>query len=152
MLNQGHHSKAVKELNRLNQLLTKTIDQAYLRKEKEKLKTLKGLNSEIKAENRKYREAESKAKNYNWYDDYELDNVQQYLAIKKYHEWVSKGLIRESSVLDKYQYVKYLEDIASPEMLQELVDEYEPTLERVLENDRKQRAAAPVLNWSEIWG
>lgn len=145
MTNQSR--KATKEFNRLNQLLSGTIEKTLLKKEKEKLELLKGLDKELK-----YKEAESKAKNYDWYADDELDNIQQHLAIKKYHEWVSKGLIRESSVLDKYQYVKYLEDVASPEMLQELVDEYEPTLERVLENDRKQRAAAPVLNWSEIWG
>ena len=154
---QAENVKLLREQNKLlreqNKALTaqnKELTQ-YNKALTENSKMLRESNKDLREDN-KYMRAEEKAKNYDWYKDDELDNIQQHLAIKKYHEWVKAGLIREASVLDKYQYVKYLEDVASPEMLQELVDEYEPTLQRVLENDRKRREASPVINWSELWG
>lgn len=170
----GKQTKASRELRKIGSMLGKTLDQKYMEEQREHLKLLRDQNKLLRAQNKeliqqnkalteknkalreesRYMRAEDKASKYDWYqdDDETMDNVRQYVAIKKYYDWVNDGLIKPASVLDKYQYVKYLEEVATPEMLQELVDEYEPALQQVLENERKRREASPVINWSALWG
>lgn len=78
------------------------------------------------------------------------DSAYSYTAIKKYHDYVEKGIIQEQSILDKYQIQDFMERIMSQEEYDDYVQESIKKGEDLLRKDaeRRMRHAEERRNYS----
>lgn len=67
------------------------------------------------------------------------DSARAYTAIKKYHEYIDKGIIQEQSILDKYQIQDFMERIMDEEEYNEYIEESIQKGEDLLRKDAERR-------------
>lgn len=67
------------------------------------------------------------------------DSARAYTAIKKYNEYVDKGIIKEHSVLDKYQIQEFMEKIMSDEEYEDYIKESVKKGEDLLRKDEERQ-------------
>lgn len=66
------------------------------------------------------------------------DAATEYAAIKKYYDYVDRGIIKEHSVFDKYDAREYLEKILTREELLNVLKEAETKREKLYADSRKR--------------
>lgn len=72
------------------------------------------------------------------------DSARSYIAIKKYHDYIDRGIIQEQSILDKYQIQDFMERIMNQEEYDDYITESVKKGEDLLRKDaeRQMRRAA----------
>lgn len=72
------------------------------------------------------------------------DSARSYVAIKKYHDYIDRGIIQEQSILDKYQIQDFMERIMNQEEYDDYITESVKKGEDLLRKDaeRQMRRAA----------
>ena len=151
--------KKIKELESFNQELL-NIDEE-IKKAKKALKKKKATLSEIQRELSEVSQISLRAQELaiqatqmalpkEVAQSYLPDSAQSYIAIKKYHEYVDKGIIQEHSVLDKYQIQDFMERIMSQEEYDDYIQESIAKGEDLLRKDaeRRMRHAEEQRNYS----
>lgn len=68
----------------------------------------------------------------------EYSNAEQYVAIKRFHELVDRGIIREDSIFNKYDAPAFLNRALSFEEIQKLTEEGEREALRLVEKSAKR--------------
>lgn len=73
-----------------------------------------------------------------------VDSARSYVAIKKYHDYIDRGIIQEQSILDKYQIQDFMERIMNQEEYDDYITESIEKGEDLLRKDaeRQMRRAA----------
>lgn len=74
------------------------------------------------------------------------DSAKAYVAIKKYHDYVNKGVIKEQSILDKYLIQDFMERIMSQDEYDDYIEESIKKGEDLLKKDEARRMKANN-NW-----
>ena len=113
--------------------------EAKLRQEKAKIRALESLKlpeaSHIRLKSRSassYRGTHSEAEGS---DNFDLSGA----IIKKYHDYVSRGIIKEQSALNKYEAEDWFkENIMTEDMMKEAVDQADKWLEKRQETYNKR--------------
>lgn len=67
------------------------------------------------------------------------DSARSYVAIKKYHDYVDRGIIQEQSILDKYQIQDFMERIMNQEEYDEYITESIEKGEDLLRKDAERQ-------------
>lgn len=67
------------------------------------------------------------------------DSARSYVAIKKYHDYVNRGIIQEQSILDKYQIQDFMERIMNQEEYDDYIAESIEKGEDLLRKDAERQ-------------
>lgn len=141
-------------LQKLNELEALRVEEEQIDREIEKLKktisskkaTLSELQSSVaKLDQISLRaqelavEATQKAKPAEIAKTEMPDSAKSYVAIKKYHDYIDKGIIREQSILDKYQIQDFMERIMNQDEYDKYVEESVQKGEELLRKDAERR-------------
>ena len=140
--------KKIKELENFNQELLNT--EKEIKKAKKTLKKNKVTLNEIQSELSKINQISIKAQELAVQATQKVlpkevaqsqlpDSAQSYIAIKKYYEYVDRGIIQEHSILDKYQIQDFMERIMSQEEYDDYIQESIAKGEDLLRKDAERR-------------
>ncbi len=67
------------------------------------------------------------------------DSARSYIAIKKYHDYINRGIIQEQSILDKYQIQDFMERIMNQEEYDDYIAESVKKGEDLLRKDAERQ-------------